>query len=230
MNELLHRIYAKLAQTLRERRLRRGRLRGTVLMLHGVGSGKGGEFDISVDAFTRLLANIGRQCVSLENWTEAPDGFYALTFDDVDASVYTNAWPLLRQRGVPFTLFVNTGLLDREGYITTRQLREMARSGLCTVGSHGRSHGFFRHLDTDARLADLTCSKRTLEEATGRKVTLYAFPYGSVHACGTRTPRLAATVYSYAFSTLSAPITRARCRRDWFLPRVNITEDSRLCR
>ena len=36
----------------------------------------------------------------------------AITFDDGFAGVYANAWPLLREFGLPATVFVNTAYLD----------------------------------------------------------------------------------------------------------------------
>lgn len=75
-----------------------------------------------------------------------------LTIDDGFADVYDNAWPLLRDRGLPFTLYLATGYMGTtmhwEGStarapgpaLTWDQVAEMAASGLCTVGNHTHSH------------------------------------------------------------------------------------------
>ena len=44
-----------------------------------------------------------------------PPRSLALTFDDGFANNYTVAFPLLKRYGVPFTIFLTTGLIDRPG-------------------------------------------------------------------------------------------------------------------
>ncbi len=75
-----------------------------------------------------------------------------LTFDDGFADVYDNAWPLLRERRLPFTLYLSTayvgGTMHWEGStaraagpaLTWPQLAELVASGLCTIGNHTHTH------------------------------------------------------------------------------------------
>ncbi|MFJ6138960.1 polysaccharide deacetylase family protein [Kitasatospora sp. NPDC092286] len=75
-----------------------------------------------------------------------------LTFDDGFADVYENAWPLLRERALPFTVYLASchvgGETRWEGStakgagasaLSWEQLREMTGSGLCTVANHTRT-------------------------------------------------------------------------------------------
>lgn len=50
----------------------------------------------------------------------------AITFDDGYMSVYSSAFPVLRRLGVPATLFVLTGWINREGHMWWQELRALA--------------------------------------------------------------------------------------------------------
>lgn len=107
---------------------------GKVLMLHWVGDkvldDECEPFRISVAQCKRLLLWLkSKNTILLENWEQSAD-FYALTIDDVPEYFYHNAYPLLKEYGIPFTLFVNVSLLDKDGFITKEQLIEMSQCEL----------------------------------------------------------------------------------------------------
>ena len=202
--------------------------KGRVMMLHWVGDemqdADTEPFRVSTGAFRRLAEWLKRQnCIRLEEW-EGHNDFYALTIDDVPENFYHNAFPVLKEYEVPFTIFVNTSLLDTPGFITTGQLREMAAWPLCTVGSHGTGHVLYQTLDKAGKREHLTQSKAMLEKAIGRPVEIYAYPYGSVYACGHTDKHLATRVYKYAFGTIACPVTKPRLLPKYFLPRINVSE------
>lgn len=63
-----------------------------------------------------------------------------ITLDDGWKSVYTDAYPILKEYGYPFTLFLYTKYLHGRGdSLTPAQVREMQANG-ATVGSHSVSH------------------------------------------------------------------------------------------
>lgn len=197
--------------------------KGEILMFHNVG-GEGGEFDVSIDALCELLERLkGKNIIRLEDW-ENENKFIALTIDDVPETFYKNAFPLFVSYGCPFTIFVSMSLLNTPGYITTAQLKEMSESPFCTVGSHGVNHAFFTEMKEDEALADLEKSKSQLESLIGKKVELYAFPYGSYYACGFKNKHLVAKVYKYGFGTVACPITNPMLLSKYFLPRINVSE------
>ena len=75
-----------------------------------------------------------------------------LTFDDGFRDVFENAWPMLRDRELPFTIYLASayvgGTMHWDGStakaagpaLTWDQLAEMVGSGLCTIGNHTHSH------------------------------------------------------------------------------------------
>ena len=196
--------------------------KGAVLMLHSVGGNPDYEFNIPTEKFEKLLTALSNEnIIHLGDWEKAAD-FFALSADDVPQDFYVNAFPLLKKHGIPFTIFVATSLLDTDGYITTEQLKEMAASPLCTVGSHGVNHSFFRSLNKDERHDELAGSKRTLEKIIGKPVELYAFPYGSYYACGYHNKKQVLDNYKYGFGTVNAYITHPRLLKKYFLPRINV--------
>ena len=59
--------------------------------------------------YTKLLRVPLQELVdALRAGQPLPDRTAAITFDDGYISIYDTAWPLLRARGWPFTVFVNT--------------------------------------------------------------------------------------------------------------------------
>lgn len=205
------------------------KVQGRVLMLHWVGDEAQSEdaepFRISTEQFKKLLLWLKKKnVIRLENCEKEKD-FYALTIDDVPENFYNNAFPLLKVAEIPFTLFVNLSLLDKDGFITKEQLVEMARCKLCTIGSHGINHGEFTLLDKKQALCDLKESKKKLEKIIGEKVEMFAYPYGSYYACGYNNKHLAKSAYKYAFGTVACPITKPSLLKNYFLPRINVNAE-----
>jgi len=116
-----------------------------------------------------------------------PDRTVAFTFDDGYRSVYTEAFPRLRELGWPFTVFVCPDALDhgRGPVMTWKQLREMAASG-ATIANHGQFHNHLqRRAEGESDQAWRSRTKAELLEAQGRiekeigsAPGLFAYPYG----------------------------------------------------
>jgi len=116
----------------------------------------------------------------------------AVTFDDAFLSVYEVAYPLLNALGVAATVFVPVdyvgrtstydeaaGLRAAEPIMTWAQLAELAAHGW-SVESHGCAHAPLAGFGA-ARLDDeLRRSKAAIEDAIGRRVRGFAYPYGVV--------------------------------------------------
>lgn len=116
-----------------------------------------------------------------------PDRTVALTFDDGYRSVYAEAFPLLRERGWPFTVFVSPAAVDRgEGPACTwDQLREMAGAGALIAG-HGLVHDHLQRRrpgeDETAWRRRLTGELQSMQERIAKEIghapALLAYPYG----------------------------------------------------
>jgi len=189
---------------------------------------------ISVDprAFRRhveWLAGSAVRAVPLESLLAEPDeaDAVALTFDDALESFAREAWPALRENGIPVTVFVPTDHAGRDNawggakqpgvpsfaVLDWDALGRLAEEGV-TLGSHTRSHPDLTALD-DGRLADeIEGAARALESRTGRRPRSFAYPYGrhderAVRAAG-RVHELACTTELRPLKTGDAPLRLPR--------------------
>jgi len=117
----------------------------------------------------------------------------ALTFDDGFTSVRTRVQPLLAERRLPFTLFIN-GRAVREGrldylaqydpppqgpgfYLDATGVLALQKAGV-QIGNHGTSHKPLSGC-TDAELnEEIVQNRGYLEELIGQPVRHFALPYG----------------------------------------------------
>lgn len=131
----------------------------TLLIYHRIGGGSADELDLSTDAFVRQLDMLAEhQVLSLDDALTRLDrgdttSSVVVTFDDGYDEVYRNAWPHLRDRDLPFVVYLasayvgssmrwpgSTSTADPGSGLTWQQLEEMVSSGLCTIGNHTHSH------------------------------------------------------------------------------------------
>ena len=134
---------------------------------------------------------LARVVQQLRAGAELPDKVVAISVDDAYLSVYREAFPRLRARGWPFTVFVSPGPVDRHspGQMTWEQMREMSRHGV-SFANHSLDHA---HLirqgpneDTAAWRArvrtDIVQTQQRLEQELGQAPRLFAYPFGEYHA------------------------------------------------
>jgi peptidoglycan/xylan/chitin deacetylase (PgdA/CDA1 family) len=125
-----------------------------------------------------------------------------LTFDDGYEDAFTNALPLLAERGLVGTFFVTVNLVDKPGYVTWDQVRTLAADGM-DVQSHAMDHISMAKLSGGALFAQLAESRRILSERTGTDVRFFAYPVGEYNAA-TRVAAAAAG-YHAAFAKAGGP-------------------------
>jgi len=200
------------------------------LMYHRFGENGIPSTNIRVEQFERhlqILAEGGYRVVPLAEivaamkaGTPVPPKTVAITVDDAYASVLTVAWPRLKARGWPLTLFVATEPVDRgtHGYLTWAQIRTLAAEGV-TIGAHSRSHAHMAKLSPADAAAEIAQSNARFQAELGAVPSLFAYPYGEAN---TETERLAAQSYAAAFGQHSGVLTATDNR--FFLPRFALNE------
>ena len=148
-----------------------------------------------------------------------PGKLVLVTFDDGDLSVYREAFPILRERHIPFLLFLVTNRVGEkwQGFTmcSWEQIREMVESGLCTVGLHTHDlHYLDRETGQPVFLlpgseplfaSDVANGKEVLRRKLGTEVRYFAYPYGFGNA---GTERILASEGIPNIFTLRAKVNR----------------------
>lgn len=145
----------------------------------------------------RWLSAGSVRVVPLAELLTVPDGqdAVALTFDDGFVNFAEVAAPLLREHGLPATVFVVAGhaggsnawggrsdarvptlpLLDWEG------LGRLTEGGV-TLGAHTRTHPHLTSVPAEARVDELQGARETILARTGQSPDQFAYPYGDLDA------------------------------------------------
>ncbi len=147
-----------------------------------------------------------------------------ITFDDGLADLYTIAYPYLKKHNIPFTAFIATDFLDKEGYITTEQLKTLASDELVTIGAHGVTHTPLPKLSKEGQEYELRTSKEILEKIIDNDVTIFAYPYGQKNK---DTLKLISKIYKYAFDVCDFGVNIFMillCKM--MIPRYNIVDSN----
>lgn len=123
----------------------------------------------------------------LQSGEALPERAIAISFDDGYRSVCNEAYPLLKARGWPFTVFVNTEALDRKlrPYCSWEQLREMRQHGV-TIANHSVTHAHMGNkLPGESAEAwekrvreEISIASARIKAETGDDNKLFAYPFG----------------------------------------------------
>jgi peptidoglycan/xylan/chitin deacetylase (PgdA/CDA1 family) len=171
-----------------------------VLIYHRVGAGQGREMDMPAARFARQMRELSDrdELVGLRDGLDRLStgalerDLVAVTFDDGYREVFDHAWPILRDLGVPATVFLPTafvqgdapppirpGAADRGALarpLTWDQIGEMASTGLFAVGSHSVTHTDFDRISRTQAEEESGASRALLEARTGAVIDLFAYP------------------------------------------------------
>ena len=115
-----------------------------------------------------------------------PEESICITMDDGWVGVYQYAYPILKEMGFPFTVYLYKKYVNIGGRsMKWEQIKEMMDHG-CEVGSHTVSHEALtkKGKRTDAEyeqwlLAEMKDSKEFLEQHLGKPCLSIAYPYGN---------------------------------------------------
>ncbi len=139
--------------------------------------------------------------VDLSNWSSAnPVALKKtlLTFDDGHLSHYEHVMPLLSELEMSAVFFIPVGLVGGTGYMDWRQIQELASNGF-DIGSHSLNHIPLTQLDGARLRAELTDSKKALEDRLGKAVESFSVPRGFYNARVQGAAREAG--YGYVFTS-----------------------------
>ena len=122
---------------------------------------------------------------------EFPEKCVWISFDDGEISVYEKAFPILKEKNIPFTMFIIAGQVGNQDFdnleiCTWDQLREMRDSGLVSFGVHtydmhyleNNKPVFSYEHNHEAFYLDTVKSIEVMKEELGVNVDSIAYPYG----------------------------------------------------
>jgi peptidoglycan/xylan/chitin deacetylase (PgdA/CDA1 family) len=101
-----------------------------------------------------------------------------ISFDDGDASVYENAYPVMQSFGFTGVMYLVWNYIGAGGYMDDGQIQAMIVGGW-EIGSHSMSHP---HLPAvhDQVYFEAAQSKTRLQSAFGVVVDTFAYPFGEI--------------------------------------------------
>ena len=207
------------------------------LTYHRIGTSKRDPFCVRPDDFAmhmKILAAEGR-AVSLEQVERflvgnevLPEDACLVTIDDGMLSTLTEASPILHEYNVPAVSYVSASLVGLkaqgdygERYMSWGELRELAASGLVTIGSHANTHRSLGLMPLDEALAEARRSRELLEEGLRQEVRSFAYPFGTWTDFNADTDRAVLQAgYTTAFNSVHGAIRQGMAPVS--LPRVKI--------
>lgn len=165
----------------------------TLLIYHRIGGGTPDELDLTTADFERQLDILdAHDVLALDAALDRLDAgdtrpSVVLTFDDGFDDVHAKAWPLLRERSLPFTVYLASGFMGDsmvwEGStakeasgrgMTWDQVAELVGSGLCTIGNHTHQHVRPEVLSE----AELDACTAAVEHHLGVTPAHFTYPWG----------------------------------------------------
>lgn len=166
-----------------------------------------GAFHCTPEVFRQQLAGLQNsgyrfvplaEMLSMHQEGRSAPRTLAVTFDDGYANVLHRAYPVLRELGIPATVFVCTGFVDSKEplpfdpwcvahrqripvddyrHLSEAECFELVTDGRVDLGTHTHTHADFRGRP-EALREDVTVSCQWLAARFGRRPYPFAFPFG----------------------------------------------------
>ena len=162
----------------------------SVLMYHMIGN-EPGNAAIMTEANLRIQMNYlrdhGYHPITMQELYDyvtkgapLPEKPVCITFDDGYLDSYTIVYPLMKEYGFPWTLFLITDDVGKPyNRMTWDQLKEMANSHAVTIASHTLSHPKLHNLATRAeKEKEIVEANKALKYQLGIDNVWLAYPYG----------------------------------------------------
>jgi len=200
MGKIIKKLSQKIPVPIKKVLVRNGRLlyphysKGfVVLAYHSISSKKEYPYGVSSKAFESHLVHIKNfyNVVPVDDIVTRiksggifEDVLIALTFDDGFKDNYDIAFPLLAKHNIPATIFISTDIVQKnyKSFLSWDNIKEMSKNKLISFGSHGCTHAALTSLEKNDIEYELIFSKDEIESKIGKKIDLFAYPYGMVNS------------------------------------------------
>ncbi len=198
------------------------------IMYHRFNEGKYPSTNIQLDVFAeqlKIIENEGIQFIDPKNFKEnlsknKKQRKILLTIDDGLLSFYKNAWPILKQKKIPFILFVNTREVGSYNYMNWDQIIELHNANHVEIGNHSHSHEYLVDESPEVIKKDIQKSIRIFKEKLGKNSNFFSYPFGEYSLKFKEI--IKELGFDYAFGQHSGVIDETKDL--WELPRFPINE------
>ena len=142
------------------------------------------------------------------------------TVDDGLLSFYKNAWPILKEKEIPFILFVNTREVGSFNYMNWDQILELHKNENVEIGNHSHSHEYLVDENPEVIKSDIQKSINIFKNNLGKNSDFFSYPFGEYSLKFKEIIKNFG--FKYAFGQHSGVIDETK--DFWELPRYPINE------
>ncbi len=197
-------------------------------MYHRFNENKYPSTNIQIDVFREQLKIIEKEKIKFihpKNFEKSlsenkKERKILLTIDDGLLSFYQNAWPILKEREIPFILFVNTREVGSFNYMSWEQILELYDNENVEIGNHSHSHEYLVEENPETIKKDIIKSIKIFEEKLGKNSEFFSYPFGEYSLEFKKI--IKDLGFKYAFGQHSGVIDETKDL--WELPRFPINE------
>ena len=197
-------------------------------MYHRFDEKKYPSTNIQLDVFKKqlkIIDNEGIQFIHPKNFEEdlsknKKERKILLTIDDGLLSFYENAWPILKEKKIPFILFVNTREVGSFNYMNWNQILEIHNTDHAEIGNHSHSHEYLVDEDPEIIKRDILKSIEIFKKKLGKNSNFFSYPFGEYSQEFKKI--IKELGFKYAFGQHSGVIDETK--DFWELPRFPINE------
>ena len=197
-------------------------------MYHRFNENKYPSTNIELDIFKeqlKIIENEGIQFIDPRNFKESlsqnkKERKILLTIDDGLLSFYQNAWPILKEKKIPFILFVNTREVGSFNYMNWDQILELHKADHVEIGNHSHSHEYLVDESPEIIKNDILKSIKIFNEKLGKNSNFFSYPFGEYSLEFKKI--IKELGFDYAFGQHSGVIDETKDL--WELPRFPINE------
>ena len=101
-----------------------------------------------------------------------------ITIDDAFKSFYREAWPLLKEKKIPFILFVSTEPIGKYGYMNWDEIKEIDNSDFGYIGHHSHTHEYLIDMSDKEFENDIETATKIFKDQLGYVPNIFSYPFG----------------------------------------------------
>ena len=101
-----------------------------------------------------------------------------ITIDDAFKSFYTEAWPFLKEKKIPFILFVSTEPIGKYGYMNWDEIKEIDNSEFGYIGHHSHTHEYLIDMSDKEFENDIETATKIFKNQLGYVPNIFSYPFG----------------------------------------------------